>query len=66
MGNYLNPGGEAFQKMINFEIYVDKTGLLNYTNRVLNTMQEFLSQSKNIGQMIALIQKSVLWESIMI
>ena len=26
MGNYLNPGMENFQKMVNSEIYVDKTG----------------------------------------
>lgn len=122
MGNYLNPGNEAFCKMINSEIYVDKTGLLKYTNRVVNTMQgyicvsrprrfgksmaanmlaayysrecdskelfsgfeiagsedfekylnkyntiflnmqEFLSQSKDIMDMLQLLQKSVLWE----
>ena len=38
MGNYLNPGNESFRKIVNSEIYVDKTGLLNYTNKVLNTM----------------------------
>ncbi len=122
MGNYLNPGMETFQKMVNSEIYIDKTGLLKYTNRVINTMQgylcvsrprrfgksmaasmlnayyscecdaeeifshleisqspdfqkylnkyetiflnmqEFLSQSKNMDEMIGLIQKSVLWD----
>lgn len=122
MGNYLNPGNEAFCKMINSEIYVDKTGLIKYTNRVVNTMQgyicvsrprrfgksmaanmlaayysrecnskelfsgfeiagsedfekylnkyntiflnmqEFLSQSKDIMDMLQLLQKSVLWE----
>ena len=25
MGNYLNPGNEKFQRMIQSEIYVDKT-----------------------------------------
>ena len=122
MGNYLNPGMENFQKMVNSEIYVDKTGLIRYTNSVINTMQgylcvsrprrfgksmaaamlvayysrgcdsgqlfenfeiaksssfhkyrnkynviflniqEFLSQGKNMDEMISLIQKSVLWE----
>ena len=122
MGIYLNPSIENFQKMINSEIYVDKTGLLNYTNKVINTMQgylcvsrprrfgksmaanmvaayyncecdsrllfskleisrssdfdkflnkydtiflnmqEFLSQSKDMDSMIALIRKSVLWD----
>lgn len=34
MGYYLNPGTEVFDKIVNSEIYVDKTGLLNYTNNV--------------------------------
>ena len=34
MGRYLNPGMESFEKSVNSEIYVDKTGLLNDTNRV--------------------------------
>lgn len=122
MGNYLNPGIDGFVKTINSEIYIDKTGLLNYTNRVINTlqgylcvsrprrfgksvtatmlaayyscecdskelfapfeiakspdfetylnqydtiflnMQEFLSQSQDMDDMLALIRKSVLWE----
>ncbi|MCI8565520.1 MAG: AAA family ATPase [Lachnospiraceae bacterium] len=122
MGTYLNPDNEVFCKMVNSEIYVDKTGMLQYTNKVVNTMQgclcvsrprrfgksmaaamlaayyscgcdsealfspfaiaqsqdfkkylnkydtiflnmqEFLSQSKDMEEMLALIQKSVLWE----
>lgn len=122
MGNYLNPDNEGFRRMVNSEIYVDKTGLLNHTNRVINTMQcclcvsrprrfgksmaaamlaayysrgcdseelfssfeiagsadfrkylnkydtvflnmqEFLSQSSDIGGMLDLIRRSVLWE----
>ena len=122
MGNYLNPGNENFQKIVNSEIYVDKTGMIEYTNSVVNTMQgyicvsrprrfgkstaasmltayysrecdsrelfsglnivesadflkylnryntiflnmqEFISQSENVREMIALIRKSVLWE----
>jgi hypothetical protein len=37
MGSYLNPGNEAFAVALNSEIYVDKTGLLTYTNKVMNT-----------------------------
>ena len=33
MGVYLNPGNDKFYKAINSEIYVDKTGLIQYTNR---------------------------------
>ena len=39
MGRYLNPGMESFEKSVNSEIYVDKTGLIGYTNRVMNTLQ---------------------------
>ena len=33
MGIYLNPGNDAFLEAIQSEIYVDKTGLIAYTNR---------------------------------
>lgn len=122
MGNYLNPGNEKFIQAINSEIYIDKTGLIRYTNKVLNTtqryvcvsrprrfgksmaadmlvayysrgcnseelfkglkaaqdekfseylnrydtifinMQEFLSQSSDMDEMISLLQRTVLWD----
>ena len=122
MGVYLNPGNDKFRRIINSEIYIDKTGLILYTNKVLDTqqqnicvsrprrfgksmaanmlaayysrecdskelfkglkiyedknfekylnkydtifldMQEFLSQTENMTEMIELIRKSVLWE----
>ena len=122
MGTYLNPDNSKFQESINSDIYVDKTGLIQYTNSVMHTqqkcicvsrprrfgksmaanmlsayysrgcdsrdlfqnleiadstqfatylnqydtiflnIQEFLSQSKNVEDMIRLIQKSVLWD----
>ena len=122
MGNYLNPGNEKFTMDVNAEIYVDKTGLIEYCNKVINTpqrfismsrprrfgksvsagmlaayysrgcdsrelflpyeiarkesfykylnqydviflnMQEFLSQSSNISEMLVLLEKSVLWD----
>lgn len=37
MGRFVNPDNSAFQKALNSEIYVDKTGLLEYTNRVIDT-----------------------------
>ena len=37
MGSYLNPGSKGFQESLNSEIYVDKTGLLKYTNSVQHT-----------------------------
>ena len=38
MGVYPNPGNDKFYKAINSEIYVDKTGLIQYTNRLQNML----------------------------
>lgn len=46
MGVYLNPGNEKFQEAKNSEIYIDKTGLLRYTNSVLHTQQKYLCVSR--------------------
>ena len=46
MGRYLNPGMESFEKSVNSEIYVDKTGLIGYTNRVMNTLQGYVCVSR--------------------
>lgn len=46
MGRYLNPGMESFEKSVNSEIYVDKTGLVGYTNRVMNTVQGYVCVSR--------------------
>ena len=46
MGNYLNPDNEWFRRIVNSEIYVDKTGMLKYTNQVMNTMQNCLCVSR--------------------
>ena len=36
MGKFVNPGNGSFQVALNSEIYVDKTGLIRYTNKVIN------------------------------
>ena len=36
-GTYLNPGNYKFQEVLASDIYVDKTGLLKYTNSVQHT-----------------------------
>lgn len=46
MGRFVNPDNSAFQVALNSEIYVDKTGLLEYTNRVLNTTQKYICNSR--------------------
>lgn len=46
MGIYLNPDNIDFQRAINSEIYVDKTGLIKCTNAIVNTEQRFVSVSR--------------------
>ena len=55
MGNYLNPGNEKFRRMIQSEIYVDKTELIRYTNSVVNTLQEYVcvSRPRRFGKSMA-------------
>ena len=38
MGRFVNPDNSAFQVALNSRIYVDKTGLLEYTNTFLDTI----------------------------
>lgn len=55
MGSYLNPGSKGFQERLNSEIYVDKTGLIEKTNAVLDTRQKFLcvSRPRRFGKSMA-------------
>lgn len=46
MGVFVNPDNSAFQVALNSEIYVDKSGLIQYTNRVLNTLQGYICNSR--------------------
>ena len=46
MGMFVNPDNSAFQVALNSEIYIDKTGLIKYTNRVLNTLQGYICNSR--------------------
>ena len=46
MGMFVNSGNGAFQVALNSEIYVDKTGLIEYTNRVMNTLQGYICNSR--------------------
>ena len=46
MGIYLNPDSSKFEEAVNSDIYVDKTGLLTYTNSVLHTMQKYICVSR--------------------
>ena len=55
MSSYLNPGNKGFCESLNSEIYVDKTGLIEKTNAVLNTRQKFLcvSRPRRFGKSMA-------------
>lgn len=46
MGRFLNPDNGAFTSDVNSEIYVDKTGLLRFTNRMINTNAAFICNSR--------------------
>ena len=46
MGKFVNPNNSAFQKAVNAEIYVDKTGMIEVANRFLDTPQAFMCNSR--------------------
>lgn len=46
MGTFINRGNGSFARARRSQIYVDKTGFLNYTNSVLDTEQGFICISK--------------------
>lgn len=46
MGRFVNPDNSAFQVALNSKIYVDKTGLIAYTNSVLDTMEGYICNSR--------------------
>lgn len=55
MGVYLNPGTGKFERAIKSEIYVDKTGLIKETNKVLGTEQCYvcISRPRRFGKSMA-------------
>ena len=52
---FFNPGNDGFASAVRSQIYVDKTGLLDFTNRVLGTEQRFLcvSRPRRFGKSVA-------------
>ncbi len=55
MGTYINPGSDGFSLALRSEIYVDKTGLITFTNRKLNSEQRFIcvSRPRRFGKSMA-------------
>ena len=46
MGKFVNPDNSAFQDAVVSKIYVDKTGMLGFTNEVVGTQQKFICNSR--------------------
>ena len=55
MGIYLNPSSIGFKRSLNSEIYVDKPGLIEKTNALLDTEQKFIcvSRPRRFGKSMA-------------
>lgn len=46
MGIFFNPGNAGFQSAVRSEIYVDKTKMIQFTNKILDTEQRFVCVSR--------------------
>lgn len=55
MGIYLNPDNISFKEALNSEIYIDKTGLIRLTNKIIRTEQKYLciSRPRRFGKSMA-------------
>lgn len=46
MGGYLNPGSDLFEMALRSQIFVDKSGLIEKTNRCVRTLQRYICVSR--------------------
>jgi hypothetical protein len=46
MGIFLNRGNEEFDRVVNGQLYVDKTDMINFFNQVINTEQSYVCVSR--------------------
>jgi len=55
VGYYLNPNNEKFFQAVNSEIYVDKTELISFMNKIMRTQQRFIciSRPRRFGKSMA-------------
>ncbi len=55
MGRYVNPGNALFQRALNSQIYVDKSELIAYTNKVIGSEQQYIcvSRPRRFGKSMA-------------
>ena len=42
MGRFVDPDNSAFQDALSSKIYIDKMGLISYTNSVIDMTEEFI------------------------
>lgn len=56
MGIYLNPGNDSFKESLRSKIYIDKTGLITYTNENICTLDKYIcvSRPRRFGKSMAL------------
>lgn len=64
MGSYLNPGKSSFEMALNSQIFVDKSGMIDITNRLIKTMQRFVcvSRPRRFGKSMALDMLAAYYE----
>jgi hypothetical protein len=55
MGFYFNPSNRRFAMSLRGDIYVDKSGIIAYTNKVLDTPQRYvcISRPRRFGKTMA-------------
>lgn len=55
MGIYLNPPADGFEDILKDGLYVDKTGLITYTNQVMGTSRKLtcFSRPRRFGKSYA-------------
>ena len=42
MGRFVDPDNSAFQDALSSKIYIDKMGLISYTNSVIDMTEKFI------------------------
>ena len=55
MGIYLNPGNDTFSVISHSKMYIDKTGIVNFTNNYIGEIRPYIASSRprRFGKTIA-------------
>ena len=56
MGTYFNPNNKLFRKSLQSKIYIDKTGLIGFTNGLIDTEGRYMcvSRPRRFGKTMAM------------